>query len=46
MADQALAFLEKALANGYGRETAVTDPDLTALRALPAFPKLIPLKRT
>jgi tetratricopeptide (TPR) repeat protein len=41
-AEQALAFLRQALAHGYGREQAATDPDLKAIRR---HPKFLPLLR-
>lgn len=44
VADQALILLEKALAQGYGRDTARTDADLTALRTLPEFAALLKVK--
>jgi serine/threonine protein kinase/Flp pilus assembly protein TadD len=37
LASQALGFLNKALARGYGRDHARTDPDLAALRQHPEF---------
>jgi serine/threonine protein kinase/Tfp pilus assembly protein PilF len=35
--EQALQFLERAVAAGYGRDKIATDPDLAALRRLPAY---------
>jgi serine/threonine protein kinase/Flp pilus assembly protein TadD len=40
-AAQALAFLEKALAHGHGRDKAANDPDLKGLRSLPRFAQLL-----
>jgi tetratricopeptide (TPR) repeat protein len=37
MADQALTFLQKALACGYGKAQAPTDPDLAGVRNRPEF---------
>jgi serine/threonine protein kinase/Flp pilus assembly protein TadD len=39
--DQALAFLEKALARGYGRDRAAQDPDLKAVCRHPRFAELL-----
>jgi tetratricopeptide (TPR) repeat protein len=41
LADQALIFLGKAFAYGYGREQAADDADLKALQQLPEFPLLL-----
>jgi serine/threonine protein kinase/Tfp pilus assembly protein PilF len=38
---QALAFLQQALAQGYGRDRAADDPDLKALRREPEFQRLL-----
>ena len=35
--DQALSLLQKTLAQGYGHDSAATDPDLRALRHRPEF---------
>jgi eukaryotic-like serine/threonine-protein kinase len=35
--EQTLQFLERALAAGYGRDKVAADPDLAAVRELPAF---------
>jgi hypothetical protein len=40
-AGQALGFLEKALAGGYGRDLAGTDPDLQAIQSHPRFRALL-----
>jgi Flp pilus assembly protein TadD len=45
LADQALVLLEKAFAEGYGCETAETDPDLAALRPDPRFDALMARNR-
>jgi tetratricopeptide (TPR) repeat protein len=39
--EQALAFLEGALARGYGRDTAEHDPDLAGVRNTPRFRELL-----
>jgi tetratricopeptide (TPR) repeat protein len=39
--DQALAFLRKAFDHGYGQDRAAADPDLAAIRQLPAFRRLL-----
>ena len=39
--EQALNFLEKAFARGYGRDQAATDPDLKAVSQNPHFTELI-----
>ena len=40
--EQAITFLEQALANGYGqKEWIMHDPDLDSLRGLPRFEKLL-----
>jgi tetratricopeptide (TPR) repeat protein len=41
LADQALEFLRRAFARGYGRDTAAADPDLRALRRRPEFQRLL-----
>jgi serine/threonine protein kinase/tetratricopeptide (TPR) repeat protein len=38
---QALAFLERALSHGYGREKAATDPDLRPISGHPRFAQLL-----
>jgi serine/threonine protein kinase/Flp pilus assembly protein TadD len=38
---QALAFLERALLHGYGREKAATDPDLRPISGHPRFAQLL-----
>ncbi len=40
-AGQALAFLKRAIAGGYGRDKAATDPDLKAIRNHPEFRRLL-----
>jgi serine/threonine protein kinase/Flp pilus assembly protein TadD len=40
-AGQALAFLEKAFAHGYGRDRAGDDPDLKSVRQHPRFEQLL-----
>jgi hypothetical protein len=40
-ADQAIDFLRRAFAEGYGREKAATDPDLAAVRRHPRFAQLL-----
>ena len=40
-ADQALAFLQKAFAQGYGRDRAAHDPDLRGIRRYPEFRRLL-----
>jgi eukaryotic-like serine/threonine-protein kinase len=39
--EQALAFLEKAIARGYGRDRAAADPDLKAVCEHPRFTELL-----
>jgi tetratricopeptide (TPR) repeat protein len=39
--DQALSLLQKALAQGYGHDSAATDPDLRALRHRSEFAALL-----
>src|SRR5262249_5613862 len=39
--NQALAFLERALAHGHGRDKAASDPDLRAIRGHPRFAELL-----
>jgi serine/threonine protein kinase/tetratricopeptide (TPR) repeat protein len=39
--DRALAYLQMALAQGYGRDSAATDPDLRAIRYRPEFVALL-----
>jgi tetratricopeptide (TPR) repeat protein len=39
--EQALAFLHKALANGYGQDQAAADPDFDALHGHPEFERLV-----
>jgi serine/threonine protein kinase/Tfp pilus assembly protein PilF len=39
--EQALAFLQRALARGYGRDRAERDPDLRSLRRAPEFRRLL-----
>jgi serine/threonine protein kinase/tetratricopeptide (TPR) repeat protein len=41
LAGQALEFLRRAFEKGYGRETAVADPDLRGLRRRPEFQQLV-----
>ena len=41
VADQAVALLEKAFAENYGRDKAAADPDLAALRRDPRFRAMI-----
>jgi serine/threonine protein kinase/Flp pilus assembly protein TadD len=41
VARQALSFLEKALQHGYGQDRAAQDPDLAALRHMPAFQQIL-----
>src|SRR5207302_1118353 len=41
VAEQALGFLEKAFGQGYGREKAASDPDLTAIQSHPIFQRLL-----
>ena len=41
VADQAFALLEKAFAEGYGRDRAQDDPDLASLRPMPRFVALM-----
>ena len=38
---QALDFLQKAFAKGYGREQAAQDPDLESIRHVPEFVQLL-----
>jgi hypothetical protein len=40
-ANQALAFLQQALANGYGRDVAATDRDLEGIRGDARFGQLL-----
>jgi tetratricopeptide (TPR) repeat protein len=40
-ADRAVALLREALARGYGKEQAATDPDLKGIRRHPEFQKLV-----
>jgi hypothetical protein len=40
-ADQAVEFLRRAFAEGYGREKAETDPDLAGVRRHPRFAQLL-----
>ena len=44
-ANQALGFLERALAAGYGRDRAATDRDLEGIRNHPQFQRLLPRNR-
>jgi serine/threonine protein kinase/Flp pilus assembly protein TadD len=41
LTDQAVTFLRRAFAHGYGREQAAEDADLKALRQLPEFSQLL-----
>jgi hypothetical protein len=40
--EQALQFLERAFAQGYGQDRAVADPDLASIRQHPRFGQLAP----